>query len=364
MINNLTKSKLFFFKFIFFILIIIISLILLEILLRFYINSKYQYLLKNKEHLNFYKKYTNQLHHLRDISTIDPNSNAHNYIFTFLNGFQENRETILFQGDSRTEGFNIPNIKKTITKYFDQYNFINGGTTSFSPSLMSVQYDILVNEFNIKPDFIIALIDPTDIGDEICRYKKNIKIKNKKIVKVDKEKDPNEIYYLENIILLSEVENSDSSLKILYIKKLFTQYLKKKQRQKASCTFDKIQNHLTHPQDENIDYFKKITSLYVNNLENRKYTKKIFLVTYPHIQNLDSSIFNTFYKLKTSDIINDLNFNNNKIIHIDTYKNNIFKKYQKDYAKIFVRGDPASHLTAHGQEIFFIHILNNFLKYK
>ena len=45
---------------------------------------------------------------------------------------------------------------------------INSGTTSYSPSLMQIQFDILEKDFNIKPNIIISYIDQTDIGDELC----------------------------------------------------------------------------------------------------------------------------------------------------------------------------------------------------
>ena len=59
-------------------------------------------------------------------------------------------------------------------------NIINAGTSSFSPSLMSVQYKILQNEFDIYPSILVVHIDQTDLGDEFCRYKDR-KIYDKKI---------------------------------------------------------------------------------------------------------------------------------------------------------------------------------------
>ena len=54
--------------------------------------------------------------------------------------------------------------------------------TSFAPSLMHKQYEILKQEFYIKPDLLIIYIDQTDIGDEFCRYKnKKIYSKNGKL---------------------------------------------------------------------------------------------------------------------------------------------------------------------------------------
>ena len=53
---------------------------------------------------------------------------------------------------------------------------------------MKLQFVILERDFNIKPDVVIAYIDQTDIGDELCRYKYNKIIdKNKNLQSVKKE---------------------------------------------------------------------------------------------------------------------------------------------------------------------------------
>ena len=44
---------------------------------------------------------------------------------------------------------------------------------------MMVQYATLENDFNIKPSIVVAYIDQTDIGDEICRYK-DLRVLDKK----------------------------------------------------------------------------------------------------------------------------------------------------------------------------------------
>ena len=38
---------------------------------------------------------------------------------------------------------------------------------------MQLQYEILEKDFNIKPNIVVAYIDQTNIGDELCRYKNN-----------------------------------------------------------------------------------------------------------------------------------------------------------------------------------------------
>ena len=52
-------------------------------------------------------------------------------------------------------------------------NYINAGISSYSPTLMTIQYKILKNDFKINPDYVVVHIDQTDFGDDVCRYKKN-----------------------------------------------------------------------------------------------------------------------------------------------------------------------------------------------
>lgn len=41
---------------------------------------------------------------------------------------------------------------------------------SYSISAMTVQLDIFENKLNIKPSIIIAIIDQSDLGDELYKY--------------------------------------------------------------------------------------------------------------------------------------------------------------------------------------------------
>ena len=59
-------------------------------------------------------------------------------------------------------------LKKESNK--NNLGLINAGISSYSPSPMSIQLFILRKDFNIFPNIIIAIIDQTDIADEIYRY--------------------------------------------------------------------------------------------------------------------------------------------------------------------------------------------------
>jgi len=95
------------------------------------------------------------------------------YFFSVVEDFKkENIENILVQGDSWAEVFNNKKNFFKIKEYtkVNDVGFINAGITSFSPSAMTSQLNILEKEFKIKPSIIIAIIDQTDIGDELFRY--------------------------------------------------------------------------------------------------------------------------------------------------------------------------------------------------
>ena len=78
------------------------------------------------------------------------------------------------------------NLINNFTKK-NNIGLINAGVGSFSPSLMQIQYGILEEDFNIKPNVVIAYIDQTDIGDELCWYKdKRVYDKNNVLIAVKK----------------------------------------------------------------------------------------------------------------------------------------------------------------------------------
>ncbi len=81
--------------------------------------------------------------------------------------------TILFLGDSWLESGGIvsgfidaiaPGLPEDV-----QLKLVNGGTTSFSPSLIMLQGELLISEH--APDLVVVNIDETDVMDEFVRYR-------------------------------------------------------------------------------------------------------------------------------------------------------------------------------------------------
>ena len=112
---------------------------------------------------------------------------------------------------------------------------INAGTGSYSPSLMSVQLEVLEKDFGIKPNILIAYIDQTDLGDENCRYKDNKVFKNNELIKIDAtETITKQAFDYTRMLKISEI-NLSSKPKIIKLFKIvnyelqfeFTKFFKK-----------------------------------------------------------------------------------------------------------------------------------------
>ena len=149
----------------------------------FNFDNEFKHSLKSLKILNFHEKYSKKLHHVREPFLVDlslKKSKVEDLLFTKVNKLEDQEVIVLFQGDSwmaqirYTEDDNA--TAKELVQNFrskKKVGFVNGGIGSYSPSLMSVQLDVLEQDFKIFPNIVIAYINQEDIGDEICRYKKN-----------------------------------------------------------------------------------------------------------------------------------------------------------------------------------------------
>ena len=149
----------------------------------FNFNNEFKYTFKSLENLNFHEKYSKKLHHIRaelDLNKLFKRPKVEDLLFTTITNPEEKEVIVLFQGDSWMEQLTSPVDDNFISlelvqkfKSNKKIAFINGGTASYSPSIMNLQLDVLEHDFKIFPNIIIAYIDQTDIGDENCRYKNN-----------------------------------------------------------------------------------------------------------------------------------------------------------------------------------------------
>ena len=161
----------------------LVAIYVLEINAKIYINQRiqkyaemqqeevYRYF-NNENFIEFQIKYRDRLSHLRGPHFArykdDPPSNL---LFSVVRPFsRSNNQNILIQGDSWAEAarFSQKFLKRVSKK--NHAGIIHSGVGSYSPSPMTIQLDILRDDFAIHPSIIIGIIDQTDIGDELFRY--------------------------------------------------------------------------------------------------------------------------------------------------------------------------------------------------
>ena len=314
--------------------------------------------------LKFHKKYSDQIHHLRDVNNWGIKKN--DYLFSVIHLSKKEGQTILFQGDSWIEDISRSKLSNVFVKKYGEknnYNIYNGGITSFSPSVMHSQYKILKNDFKINPDILVIYIDQTDIGDEHCRYTHN-KIYNQEgqLVRVQREKFTRATYDYSKIYIYSELNELSIFKKIIkfpYLKtnyffnrnfKLMSQIVSEgfKNRNKSKCGFQEIMKELITYNAEAEKSFKTSLKEYLNHLSNDNNLKKVFIVSFPHINHLKK-----IYSVNVSKYIDDVLIEKelNLFKHLDLNKLNFDGV---NIENIYRKNDLGSHLNDEYHVKFFL----------
>ena len=349
-------------KFIF-ILISIFLILILALFLNFFskkfLKNNYGDLYSTKT-IEIHKKYLNKVHHLRNPFKFRDKE----LIFTKIGS---SKTKILIQGDSWAEQFLNDVSKNEIIKFAkkNDLEFLIAGTSSYSPSLYNAQLDIILNNLSIEPKVIIVVIDQTDIGDELCRYKEQLIKKDNKIYVLPYD-DPSQgiTYNLNSTLRRIEIltSNQFSLIKFLKISKIKIKDLYNEKKYKDLCIFNK---DILGPLERGIEsndkvYLEKIIKNYFNNIFKIKDLSKLIVVTHPHLSHLDKVFTYNINKI-LNDLINK-NKDKDKIVFLN------FEKELKNYLinnsleNVYKKNDPASHLTNkyHGK-IFTKKILDKIL---
>ena len=93
---------------------------------------------------------------------------------------------------------------------------------------MKLQYQILEDDFGIKPSIVISYIDQTDIGDELCRYKDKLEFnKENKLIGVKRESYSRATYDYTKFYNISEIllSNNIKTLKAFRLTNFFIKYV-------------------------------------------------------------------------------------------------------------------------------------------
>ena len=362
------------FKYISISLIFLITYVLFGVWGLIEINKNKSLLFKNKKDFLFHKKYSEKLHHLRDVDRWGKIEN--DYLFSTIHFEDKNVKSFLLQGDSWIES--ISEYKKSETLFRDyglnkNLNFYNAGITSFAPSLMHLQYKILKRDYNINPNFILIYIDHTDIGDEFCRYKKNkVYSKNGSLLKIKNEKYTRATYDYTKLYMYSDLnfQSKFSQISKFPYKKInyfaqrnFNQMMQiinfgYKKRNDHKCSFKHIRKELVTDNPKSKKNLKNSLISYLEVLKNDQLLEKIYLVSFPHRYHFDKS-----YAVSVSDLIDDVlvEYKDKRFIHFNMSKLD-FEKY--DLSEIYEKGDLASHLTEEYHSEIFVKKILSFINEK
>ena len=342
--------------------------------------------------IDFHKKYSSKIHHIRDqyaLNKLFKKDSLNDLLFTKINEVNEKEKIVLIQGDSWIDQIIFSHNKKYPSLELIKENglrnkieFINAGTSSFSPSLMNLQLDILEEDFKIFPNIVIAYIDQTDIGDEKCRYKKKKKFKNGELIAVGSEFyshtiwDYTEVYELIRISIsyrskfIKTFHLLNFRLKHGFMRLITKAKVKLKNNFKKNdiikCRMPVIENYLINPTKDQIDYFSNSVKKYIKKLESKEHIKKIFLVTFPHKKHLVKTKKNNTYKINVSDIVENVVMNSKNATHINfsnSIEEIILNKDNYNFENIW--RDDNIHLTTEAHADLFINTilkeLNNYL---
>lgn len=308
-------------------LIIVYSVVFINTLINF--DEEFKYAFKSKENYLFHKEYSNKLHHIRDESSLEMTINksgVQDLLFTKI--YTGENKTILFQGDSwinqietvknKKQQLSFNNLKKFgIEK---KINLISAGIPSYSPSLMNLQLGTLENEFNIKPETIVAFINQLDFGDELCRYKNSKVYNNGKFIKIKTEKNNEGVgwYNYSKVYGISEINFKNNSnfsktfelinFKLIYsIKKNFRRIKKvisQKNLIERKCYNNQIEKYLINPDDQDVKYFIQTIVEYLKKINEKKHVKNLILVTFPHKKHFISDANNgPIFKVNVADLV-------------------------------------------------------------
>ena len=297
-----------------------------------------------QEQAIFYKKYAAELNHLRvfDFQAYmhpDAEKDTTDFMYSTVG---KGKQTVVIQGDSWAEQMILGHPSFVALQIFSEQRdmrFIVAGTNSYAPSLMATQYRLLKQDFSIQPDIVIGIIDQTDIGDELCRYRSQMS-KNKAGEDIVLPYDGASYvpYLLTPYFELIDILDGPESPLFKLIK---YRLVKSQTRSPGGCNLEVVsplEGQLTEPDRQ---YVESRIDAYINEVFRKpNQIKKLVLVTHFHRKHETGE-----YKISVADLIKktvDASAFKDRITQLD-FKPEDYAK--EDQARIFKKGDPYSHLT-------------------
>jgi hypothetical protein len=318
---------------------------------------------QSEEASNFRKKFNVKLDHIRSYYVLGDSVPITEMLFTTISPFSTKKINILLQGDSWGEQATSSNEVREILDSFATINsigFVSAGIGSYAPTTETLQLRALRDDFNLRPDVVILIIDQTDIGDELYRYRHPVTdLSGVKLLSTrsDSYSEPHQDALLsieKSNILKSEINIFTKFYKysIVAIRGLID-------KEAGANVLAPLENGIS-PTDK--DLFISRVRGYIDEFFSEKNAKTLYIVTHPHRKHLLPADAKNAYKTNVGELVQvaiDGSSHHESIIHLNI--NKVFKSVYKelDADKVFEPGDPASHLSrAAYRDIFLPYILN------
>jgi len=311
-----------------------------------------------QEQAIFYKKYAAELNHLRVFDFQqhmhpDAEKSTTDFLFSKIG---DGKQTVVIQGDSWAEQMILGHPSFVALQIFSEKNnmqFIVAGTNSYAPSLMAAQYRLLKQDFSTQPDIVVGIIDQTDIGDELCRYRSQ-RSKNK--AGEDIVLPYGGTSYVPYLLtpyfeLIDILDGAESPL----FKLIKYRLVKSKTRSPGGCNLEVVSPLEGQLSAADRQYVESRIDAYINEVfRTPNQIKKLVLVTHFHRKHETGE-----YKVSVSELIkNSINASafKDRIMQLDFKPEDYVRE---DQARIFKQGDPYSHLTDYmHRKVFTAKILN------
>ncbi|MCL0045172.1 hypothetical protein M1N16_02955 [Nitrospinaceae bacterium] len=339
-----------------------VAIYVLEINAKIYINQRiqkyaemqqeevYRYF-NNENFIEFKIKYKDRLSHLRGPGFArykdDPPSNL---LFSVVRPFsRSNSQNILIQGDSWAQAaqFSQKFLKKVSKK--NHAGIIHSGVSSYSPSPMTIQLDILRDDFAIHPSIIIGIIDQTDIGDELFRYTYQQQDKTGRLKSLLPEGTT-----LSKMTQFLERKNNFNSSKFALVKFFNLGILHIKSRYlNRKVPKSKLGPEILSPLVNGVDiptteHFFLRLNRYINTVFADSKMQYLILVTHPYRKHLVDNKVEKRFKGEVGTLVNQIvteSSYKDRIRHIDFLKTEKNKFLSENLETVFKKDDPFSHLT-------------------
>jgi len=258
---------------------------------------------------------------------------------------KNNNQNILIQGDSWAQAAQVSQVFLKETSERNHIGLVNAGVSSYSPSPMTIQLDILRDDFDIHPSIIIGIIDQTDIGDELFRYTYQHENKIGKLRSLLPEGTARSL----NTQFMERKNNFNSSNfaivkffnhAIHHVKSRYLNRKLPKLNQDTKVILSPLINGVDSPTAR---YFFIRLNRYIKTVFADSEIKKLILVTHPHRNHLVDNNNHKSFKGEVGTLVNQVASKSsykNKIIHIDFLTSEKSKFLIKNLETVFLKNDP------------------------